>query len=52
MVRERQYLADALARYMAQLGMSRRARPLPALHDYIATKDGNGKDGSEPGSES
>ncbi len=37
-VLQRQQLADALARYMTQLGLERRARPVPALHDYVANK--------------
>ena len=37
-VRERQALADALARYMGQLGLERRARPVPDLTAYLATK--------------
>jgi hypothetical protein len=34
-VRERQGLADSLARYLAQLGLERRAKPVPNLHDYL-----------------
>ena len=34
-VRERQQLADALARYMGQLGLERRARDVPSLEQYI-----------------
>jgi len=34
-VRERQALADSLARYLAQLGLERRARPVPNLDDYL-----------------
>lgn len=37
-VRERQALADALARYLSQLGLERRARPLPDLQGYLAEK--------------
>jgi hypothetical protein len=33
---ERQRLADSLARLLAQLGLGRRARPLPSLADHIA----------------
>lgn len=35
-VLQRQTLADALARYMGQLGLKRRARPMPSLQDYLA----------------
>jgi hypothetical protein len=34
-VRERQGLADSLARYLAQLGLERRAEPVPSLDDYL-----------------
>jgi hypothetical protein len=34
-VRERQALADSLARYLAQLGLERRAKPVPSLDDYL-----------------
>lgn len=37
-VRERQALADALARYLTQLGLERRAKPVPDLSSYLATK--------------
>ena len=36
-VRERQILADALARYLGQLGLNRRATPVPDLATYLAT---------------
>ncbi len=39
-LRERQQLADALARYMTQLGLERRAKPVPALADYLAQQRG------------
>lgn len=35
-VRERQSLADALARYLGQLGLERRARKVPTLAEYLA----------------
>jgi hypothetical protein len=35
-VLERQQLADALARYMAQLGLKRRAKPTQSLGDLLA----------------
>lgn len=37
-VRERQQLADALARYLGQLGLERRGKPVPDLASYLATK--------------
>jgi hypothetical protein len=38
---QRQQLADALARYMAQLGLERRARPVPTLSTYIEDRYGH-----------
>jgi hypothetical protein len=37
-VRERQQLADSLARYMAQLGLERRLKPVPSLSEYFEQK--------------
>ncbi len=37
-VRERQQLADSLARYMAQLGLERRSIPTPSLSEYFEQK--------------
>ena len=37
-VLQRQQLADALARYMAQLGLKRKAKPVPALSEYLEAK--------------
>jgi hypothetical protein len=37
-VRERQQLADSLARYMTMLGLEKRKKALPALNEYIAEK--------------
>jgi len=37
-VRERQALADALARYLGQLGLERRQRPVGDLASYLAEK--------------
>ena len=37
-VRERQQLADGLARYLGQLGLQRKARDMPSLHEYLAAK--------------
>ena len=45
-VRERQQLADALARYMAQLGLQRRAKPTMDLATYLAERAKQGGDGS------
>lgn len=42
-VLQRQQLADALARYLAQLGLERRAKSAPTLQDYI-----NGGDDETP----
>lgn len=39
-VLQRQQLADALARYMTALGLRRRAKPVPALGDYLKTRYG------------
>lgn len=39
-VLQRQQLADALARYMTQLGLKRRAKPVPNLQDYIRERYG------------
>jgi hypothetical protein len=38
-VRERQALADSLARVLGQLGIERVAAPAPSLADYVAAKD-------------
>lgn len=38
-VKERQALADALARYLGQLGLERRAKPVAELSTYLATKE-------------
>lgn len=35
-VRERTQLADALARYLGQLGLKRRSKPVPDLAKYLA----------------
>jgi hypothetical protein len=37
-LKERQALVDSLARLLAQLGLQRVAKPVPALADYIAAK--------------
>ena len=37
-MRERQQLADSLARYMHMLGLQKRKKPLPQLGEYIAEK--------------
>jgi hypothetical protein len=41
-VLQRQQLADALARYMTQLGLERKAREVRDLKTYIAERDGGG----------
>lgn len=38
-LRERQALADSLARLLGQLGLARRAKPLPSLAEYLAQRD-------------
>ena len=38
-VRERQALADGLARYIAMLGLERRQRPVTSLADYLQTSE-------------
>ncbi len=37
-VMQRQTLCDSLARLLAQLGLERQAKPIPALKDYIEAK--------------
>ena len=37
---EAQQLADSLAKYLAQLGLERRARPVPSLTEYLERKAG------------
>lgn len=39
-VRERQQLADALARYMVSLGLERRHAPVKSLAEYLAERAG------------
>jgi hypothetical protein len=41
-VRERQGLADSLARYLVQLGLERRAKPVPSLDEYLRQRGGDG----------
>lgn len=43
-VKERTQLADALARYVGQLGLKWRARPTPNLQDYIREHYGQGQE--------
>jgi hypothetical protein len=38
-LRERQTLADSLARFLGQLGLERRMRNLPTLRTYLASKE-------------
>ncbi len=40
-VRERQQLADGLARYLGQLGLERRTKEVPSLTEYLNTKYGS-----------
>jgi hypothetical protein len=50
-VRERQGLADSLARFLGQLGLERRAVPVPSLADYLrqrAPRPGSESTGSSP----
>ncbi len=49
-VRERQQLADALARYLAQLGLERRAEPVPDLTAYLRTRGEQGAGSPSAGS--
>jgi hypothetical protein len=41
-VLQRQQLADSLARYMTMLGLKRRAKAMPSLGEYLATRGDNG----------
>jgi hypothetical protein len=38
-VRERAILADSLARYMGQLGLQKRGKPIPSLSEYLNQKE-------------
>jgi hypothetical protein len=38
-LRERQALADALARYLRDLGLERRVKDVPSLADYLAARE-------------
>jgi len=49
-VRERQQLADGLARYLGQLGLERRTKEVPSLTEYLNTKYGSPE--TSPGSTS
>ena len=40
-VRERQQLVDSLGRLLGQLGLERKAKPVPALAQYLEEKYGN-----------
>src|SRR5437870_8102778 len=48
-VRERQALADALARYMSLLGLERRARPVAVLTEYLAARKAQAGSPRAPG---
>ena len=39
-VRERVQLADSLARYLGQLGLERKAKTVPPLHEYLVARYG------------
>ena len=39
-VKDRQQLADALARYMGQLGLDRKAKVVPTLNEFIKEQQG------------
>ncbi len=47
-VRERQQLADGLARYLGQLGLERRTKEVPSLTEYLNTRYGSPE--TSPGS--
>ena len=48
-LRERQQLVDSLARILGQLGLERKAKPVPVLAQYIAEKyQGEGSAKPEP----
>jgi hypothetical protein len=47
-VRERQGLADSLARYLVQLGLERRAKPVPSLDDYLRQRGPRSAEFSSP----
>lgn len=49
-VRERQQLADGLARYLGQLGLERRTKEVPSLTEYLNTRYGSPE--TSPGSPS
>ena len=49
-VRERQQLADGLARYLGQLGLERRTKEVPSLTEYLNTRYGSPE--TSPGSTS
>src|SRR4029077_19589915 len=40
-VKERQSLADALARYLGHLGLERRSKPVPDLNAYLTARSGS-----------
>ena len=46
-VRERQQLADSLARILGQLGLERKAKPRKSLASYVVEKYGQEKNGDE-----
>ena len=47
-LRERQALADSLVRYLQILGLERRAKPVPSLQEYLASKSREHSNGETP----
>ncbi len=46
-VLQRQQLADALARYISQLGLKRRPKPAPSIQDYLAARQDTESGGAQ-----
>ena len=46
-LRERQQLVDSLGRILGQVGLEKKAKPVPALGEYLEEKYGDGK--ADPG---
>ena len=42
-VLQRQQLVDTLTRYMTQLGLEKKVKLIPALSDYLATKQNDAR---------
>ena len=48
-LRERQSLVDSLSRLLGQLGLERKAKPVPALSEYLEARySGNGSESAVP----